>query len=89
MWKWGSTPLARIERDLEQRELWPVGLDWRALTGAESDRIVHSVGESDHDRKIETGHAVLGRVELVEGGIAPAHVVGEPERRHVEVEARE
>ena len=39
----------------------------------------------DNGRRIDA--AVLGRVELVEVGIAPAHVVREAERRHVEVEA--
>jgi len=38
----------------------------------------------DNGRWIET--TVAGRVELVEAGVPAAHVVGEAERRHVEVE---
>lgn len=43
-------------------------------------------GETHGDDRFRVDDAVLGWVELVEVGGLPAHVDGEAERRHVEVE---
>ena len=94
----GVDAAAGRDDELEERELGPSRLDLTAserltLARSEDDRVVRghfaNLAELDrqHDDVRRVEPAVLGRVELVEVGILPAHVVGEAERREVEVEA--
>ena len=81
----------RSELELDERELGPRRLDdavseLLSLAGAEDDRVVHS-GSEPHDERCPGAVAVLGRIELIEAGVAAAKVVAEPGRRSVDVEA--
>src|SRR5207342_2933501 len=73
----------RLETELDRREVGELALDRVKAVAA---RELLSLARRGDDREIGRRPTVLGRVEAVEAGSVPAHVVGEAPAGCMEVE---